>query len=286
MRKIVAAVFFVILTQPSALAQSFEAGKQYTILAKPIETASRSKIEVTVFFAYTCVHCAALSPTEKAWTQAQPSDVVVRRLPVAWNDMLKVFSEAYYVAVENDIEPELNSLLIAYQFSLPPAPEGFGKTRRLVQGYRVLGNYFSDLDRMQSDFAYCQRVTRDFGKDAEMDAWLERRVCRASDQGWQLMRIAREYRNTRGVSKAWMSEFFALLGVHDFNQDRDEWMQEKLKVDTDIMRRAGITATPTVMVNGKYVVKPSREAGVDRGNIFDVVDYLVEIERGAGQPAD
>lgn len=280
MRSTLGLLVFLTMVQVTALAEPFDAGKQYKVLAEPIDTSSPSKIEVTVFFSYICPHCAFLEPLERAWAQARPSDVVVRRVPVVWNSFLVLFAEAYYVALEKGIEPALSDMLSAYQFSfesasLPPQPKGFTS-----MGYGRLGTYFPDLDRMQSDSEYCHRATQEVGKSDEVDSWLAGKICGASRRNWQLMKIGNKYRNDKGFSKELMAEFFKLLGVNNFDENRDAWIRPKINVDVDISRRAQITGTPAILVNGKYLVMASYE-GVGREKLFDVVDYLVDVERKA-----
>ena len=135
---------------------------------------------------------------------------------------------------------------------------------------------------MQSDPAYCHHVTQEVGKSDEVDSWLAGKICGTSNQNWQLMKIGKKYQNNRGVSKEWMAEFFKLLGVDDFDEDRDAWIGTKIKADIDTAKRAEITATPAILVNGRYLVMPSYE-GVGMEKVFDVVDYLVDVERKASK---
>ena len=61
-------------------------GKEYLRLAKPAPTeAPEGKVEVVEFFWYSCPHCNAFEPTFAAWKQKVPANVVVRRVPVAFN---------------------------------------------------------------------------------------------------------------------------------------------------------------------------------------------------------
>jgi len=54
------------------------------------------KIEVLEFFSYGCTHCYALEPSFHEWTQAQPSDVAVRQVPVAFNAGMRPLQQLYY----------------------------------------------------------------------------------------------------------------------------------------------------------------------------------------------
>jgi thiol:disulfide interchange protein DsbA len=82
-----AAVAGVAMIQPPVLAQVKppEAGVDYVVLDKPaaVETAA-PKIEVIEFFWYSCPHCNVFEPTFDAWSKRVPKDVVVRRVPIAF----------------------------------------------------------------------------------------------------------------------------------------------------------------------------------------------------------
>ena len=61
-------------------------GKEYLRLSKPAPTeAPDGKVEVVEFFWYSCPHCNAFEPTFAAWKNKAPANVVVRRVPVAFN---------------------------------------------------------------------------------------------------------------------------------------------------------------------------------------------------------
>ena len=62
-------------------------GKDYNRLERPQATdVGAGKIELIEFFWYSCPHCNAFEPTFANWVKNAPKDVVVRRMPVAFND--------------------------------------------------------------------------------------------------------------------------------------------------------------------------------------------------------
>ena len=60
-------------------AQSFTAGKEYLVVT-PSAPTSRDKIEVVLFFAYTCSHCLQFEPHFAKWAKTAPADVAIRIL--------------------------------------------------------------------------------------------------------------------------------------------------------------------------------------------------------------
>ena len=62
-------------------------GKDYNRLEHPqANEVGAGKIEVIEFFWYSCPHCNAFEPTLAQWIKNAAKDVMVRRIPVAFND--------------------------------------------------------------------------------------------------------------------------------------------------------------------------------------------------------
>jgi thiol:disulfide interchange protein DsbA len=60
-------------------------GTHYVKLAQPLPvTGADGKVEVIEFFWYGCPHCNQFEPMLEAWQKKLPSDVVLRRVPVAF----------------------------------------------------------------------------------------------------------------------------------------------------------------------------------------------------------
>ena len=74
-----------------------QAGKDYAALETraPIDTPA-DKVEVIEFFWYSCAHCNTFEPALNAWVKAQPKDVVVKRVPVAFQDSFIPQQKLYY----------------------------------------------------------------------------------------------------------------------------------------------------------------------------------------------
>ena len=77
---------------PSAQAQSDQ--DYITIAPQPSDTPD--KIEVLEFFAYTCPHCATMESLMQVWEQKAPQDVVVKRVPIAFNASMEPLQRLYF----------------------------------------------------------------------------------------------------------------------------------------------------------------------------------------------
>jgi len=72
-------------------------GKDYNKLAKPVTPdAPAGKVEVIEFFWYSCGHCHTFEPMFATWMKAAPSNLAVRRVPVAFNASFVPAQKLYY----------------------------------------------------------------------------------------------------------------------------------------------------------------------------------------------
>ncbi len=64
-------------------------------VALPVSTPP-GQVEVVEGFWYGCGHCYALEPRVAAWEKSKPDWVVLRRLPVIWNEVTREDARLYY----------------------------------------------------------------------------------------------------------------------------------------------------------------------------------------------
>ncbi|QXZ09071.1 thiol:disulfide interchange protein DsbA/DsbL [Comamonas sp. Y33R10-2] len=84
-------------------------GKDYVKLAKPASvSAPAGKVEVIEFFWYSCPHCNVFEPQFEAWVKSQPADVVVRRVPVAFNASFLPQQKLYFALEGMNLLPQLH----------------------------------------------------------------------------------------------------------------------------------------------------------------------------------
>jgi protein dithiol oxidoreductase (disulfide-forming) len=81
----------------TAGARGFQEGADYIALDKRVPTDTPAgKIEVVEFFWYSCGYCNAFEPALEAWIKTTPKDVVVRRVPVAFQPSFEAQQRLYY----------------------------------------------------------------------------------------------------------------------------------------------------------------------------------------------
>src|SRR5690606_21138887 len=80
--QVLAGLLFLALAMT---AQAQRSTQPFTLVEPPQATEAGDKIEVLDFFQYGCPHCRAMEPLVAKWVPTLPDDVVVRRIPVAFN---------------------------------------------------------------------------------------------------------------------------------------------------------------------------------------------------------
>lgn len=111
-----AAMAGAALVQSPAQAQGKppEAGTDYLLVEKRAAVeAPADKIEVVEFFWYSCPHCNAFEPTFEAWRKRVPKDLVVRRVPVAFQDSFVPQQRLFYALEAMGLVDQLHAKVFA-----------------------------------------------------------------------------------------------------------------------------------------------------------------------------
>ena len=100
MKKLIRSFLFAFGLAVVAAAQAAPAapvaGKDYTVLKSPQPVdVPAGKIEVIEFFWYGCPHCNEFEPYLESWIKKQGSDVVFKRVPVAFRPEFVPHSQLY-----------------------------------------------------------------------------------------------------------------------------------------------------------------------------------------------
>ena len=101
-------------TGASAQAKPPQAGTDYLVVEKPAGVeAPAGKIEVVEFFWYSCSHCNAFEPALEGWIKRAPKDVVVRRVPVAFQDSFVSQQRLFYTLEAMGLLDKLHAKVFA-----------------------------------------------------------------------------------------------------------------------------------------------------------------------------
>lgn len=109
MKKIMIAAFGLLFTAHIALAASYTAGKDYTVINAKLP--SQKTVKVVEFFNYGCPWCAHIDPAVEKWKETTPDYIDFDRISVAFEAGWDTYSKAYYFAKALDIEKKITPLL-------------------------------------------------------------------------------------------------------------------------------------------------------------------------------
>jgi len=103
------------LSLPSAAQPGWPAeGAHYVRLQQPAPVAAVGKVEVVEFFWYECPHCNAFEPALEAWAKKLPADVVLRRLPVWFQEVPFAAQQRLFYTLETlGLAPTLHRKVFA-----------------------------------------------------------------------------------------------------------------------------------------------------------------------------
>lgn len=103
-----------VLLSPATLAQQAPAPSSYVTLGQAVPSDSIDKTEVLEFFAYSCPHCAVMEPLVQKWSQGFDENVILKRVPVAFNAGMGDLQRSYFVLEalgRLDLHPKLFAAL-------------------------------------------------------------------------------------------------------------------------------------------------------------------------------
>ena len=93
----------------TAQAESFEAGKHYVELSKPVAVSKPDKIEVVEMFWYGCGHCYQFESTINPWIEQLPEDVNFTRVPALFGGPWNVHGQMFITLEALDVEQQVHS---------------------------------------------------------------------------------------------------------------------------------------------------------------------------------
>lgn len=102
----------VLLLLPTvALAEGFQAGKDYVVLPVSQEQSAPKKPEVLEFFNYGCPACFKIDGTLETWIKNKGKNIQFERIPVSFNKSWENYAKAYYIAKNLSMTDKITPLL-------------------------------------------------------------------------------------------------------------------------------------------------------------------------------
>ena len=86
-------------TEAALAAAGYRNGVHYLRLSPTQPTSSGpDQVEVAEFFAYSCIHCYNFEPHVQQWLTSKPEYINFIRVPVVWNELVRLHGQAFYAA--------------------------------------------------------------------------------------------------------------------------------------------------------------------------------------------
>jgi len=105
------AVIFPCFIATAAMAEGYQEGKEYLVLANPQPTSTDDSIEIVELFWYGCPHCYQLEPLMAEWLASKPDDVEFVRMPAVLGPSWELLGKAYYTAELLDVNDQVHLAL-------------------------------------------------------------------------------------------------------------------------------------------------------------------------------
>ena len=146
----------LVLGSMLAQAEEFKAGIHYEVIAMPVPTADKSKVEVVEAFGYLCPHCASFEPMLHSWSTKLPEDVNFVRMPVVFSRSWEPLARAYYSA----------DLMQVIEKTHQPTFDALHKERRRFRSMDDLADFYGDLGVDKGKFS---KMTQSFAVNMRMN---------------------------------------------------------------------------------------------------------------------
>lgn len=103
----------LLLVAPTlALAQSFEAGRDFRALDEPLPTeVEGAQVEVREFFSYACPHCNSFNPRIHSLMEGIDDRAELVRTPVVFNASWEPLAQAYHAAAALGVVDDVHGAL-------------------------------------------------------------------------------------------------------------------------------------------------------------------------------
>ena len=105
------AVILPCFIATAAMAEGYQEGKDYLVLANPQPTSTDDRIEIVELFWYGCPHCYRLEPLMAEWLASKPDDVEFVRMPAVLGPSWELLGKAYYTAELLDVNDKVHLAL-------------------------------------------------------------------------------------------------------------------------------------------------------------------------------
>lgn len=148
----------LIQSPAQAQAKSPVAGSDYVLIdPRAAVEAPAGKIEVVEFFWYNCPHCNAFEPAFEAWRGRAAKDIVVRQVPIAFNDSFVSQQRLFYALEAMGLLGKLHGKVFA---AIHVEKQNLSKTEAIVEWVGKQGVDKAKFTEQFGSFSVATKVAR------------------------------------------------------------------------------------------------------------------------------
>ena len=133
---------FIMAATASAQGELYREGVHYQQLDTPVRTADAERVEVVELFWYGCPGCYTFEPYMQSWEASQESEVDFKRLPAAWNPLMRIHAQAFYAAQALDAMDAVHDAFF----------NEYHRNRNRLQNEVQIREFFESCGISQEDF--------------------------------------------------------------------------------------------------------------------------------------
>lgn len=148
----------LIQSPAQAQAKSPVAGSDYVLIdPRAAVEAPAGKIEVVEFFWYNCPHCNAFEPAFEAWRGRAAKDILVRQVPIAFNDSFVPQQRLFYALEAMGLLAKLHGKVFA---AIHVEKQNLSKTEAIVEWVGKQGVDKAKFTEQFGSFSVATKVAR------------------------------------------------------------------------------------------------------------------------------
>ena len=130
----------------AAQPRQMEAGLTHAVLEPAVATQSAADIiEVVDVFWYGCPVCSEFAPMMSYWGGEIRGDLVLRRMPAVWNDIMALHARLYYTAVTLELGAQIHSAAFRQIHEEGKPLDTAEQIRELFTGHGVAADAFDKV---------------------------------------------------------------------------------------------------------------------------------------------
>lgn len=153
------------LAQPRILQE----GRDYARIEPPLVTETEAdRIEMLDVFWYGCPQCAEFEPMATYWGGEIRGDLIMRRMPAVWNDVMRLHAQLYFTAKALGVEQRAHSAAFSMIHEQHEALNDVASIRRLFATLGIEADTFDaawSSKEVKAEVQRAEQETRAAGID-------------------------------------------------------------------------------------------------------------------------